>query len=126
MAPRTDSKKKAPEKPNAVVFDSSHYQVLTNSDLTEGRGETVLIGRAFTRDRALDFAKGQGVMGTDAKVELVAETLVAWNGGIFVLTPAKMLTRESQEEIARRGLAKLTVEEKVALGLTAPGTERRR
>lgn len=123
MAPRN-----GPEnaKPNAVVFDSSHYQVLTNSDLTEGRGETVLIGRAFTRDRALDFAKGQGVMATDAKVELVAETLVAWDGGIFVLAPAHMLTRESQEEIARRGLAKLTDEEKVALGLAAPGTDRRR
>lgn len=119
-------KAKAPEKPNAVVFDSSHYQVLTNSDLTEGRGETVLIGRAFTRDRALDFAKGQGVMGSNAKVELVAEKLVAWDGKLFVLAPANMLTRESQEEIARRGLAKLTPEEKVALGLAAPRTEKGR
>jgi hypothetical protein len=47
------------------------YRVTTNSDLTEGRGHTVLIGYTECQATAYRIAKGQGVQGSDAHVDLV-------------------------------------------------------
>ena len=45
------------------------YGVFTNTDLTEGRGTEYPLHHCRLRATAVRLAKGQGVMGTDAKVK---------------------------------------------------------
>lgn len=49
--------------------DTVIYGVFTNSDLTEGRGTEYPLHHCRLRATAVRLAKGQGVMGSDAKVK---------------------------------------------------------
>lgn len=56
----------------ARVRQADAFVVLTNSDLTEGRGREVFYGWSHEYATAVRLAKGRGVMGTDARVIPVA------------------------------------------------------
>ncbi len=88
------------------------YAVTTNTDLTEGRGSSVHLAYFVRRSDAERYAVGKGVMGTPATV--TAATLPP--------LPRVYETWEEYEEVNResvraRALAKLSKEERDALGL---------
>jgi hypothetical protein len=77
------------------------YAVVTNSDRIEGRGCPVVLGYYAKSEDARAAAKGQGVWCRDASVE----TIVIQD------------SYEDKEAAKKRALAKLTEEDKRALGL---------
>lgn len=93
------------------------YEMVTNSDRSEGRGVRVVIGRYIDQDVANVVAKGNGVMGTDAIVKSYHTTLVFLEEGAYLLGETVDLSSEPIEVTRERALAKLTDAEKKALGL---------
>lgn len=91
-------------------FDIEGFEVLTNSDLTEGRGHRVHVCYTSTRALAEEIAKGKGVMGTDADVVPMSKT-------IKVFDTMDEWNNNTKEAIREKALAKLTKEEREALGL---------
>lgn len=102
-----------------IVQSQPVYKVVTNSDLIEGRGVRVVTGIFSSHGQAVLAAKGAGVMGTDA--EVVMERLDVFEhtmtGERFVLGERVLAEFVNPQEIKKRALAKLTDEEKEALGL---------
>lgn len=104
----------------ADIHELTLYKVTTNSDTTEGRGATILIGWFIHEDVARKAARGQGVMGTDANVGPLRVKVAKTPGkkGKMYLLGDEVSTRyEDPAEVRARALAKLTDEEKAALGL---------
>lgn len=98
----------------------SVYEVLINSDLTEGRGNDYVCARFFTVDAAKEFAKGRDVMGTDGKVRtgLIVEVSTQFGPKYYPVGP-EVLVFESVEDKARtEALNKLTPAERKLLGLS--------
>jgi len=96
------------------------YKVTTNSDLTEGRGNTVLIGYFMDHVLAQRAAKGKGVFGSDADVEPFVTTVleVSEDGSSrFYKLGEEIIRPRTKEEIKAEALKKLTPEEQDALGL---------
>jgi len=93
------------------TFEINGYEVITNSDLTEGRGRSVHVAYTTNDFTAKQIAKGKGVMGTDAEVRAINKTIRVYE------THSEYLGSK-QEEIRKKALAKLTKEEKILLGLT--------
>lgn len=57
-------------------MDMRYYEVMQNADLTEGRGPMRLVGNFYTLEKAVQDAKGRGVMGVgDGEVVEVSITL---------------------------------------------------
>lgn len=102
------------------------FEVVINSDSTEGRGRDYVCARFFTLDAAKNFAKGRDVMGSDGRVQ----------NGWVVCVPTNSKTKcypiemkyypigsevpvfESIEHKARtEALNKLTLAERKLLGL---------
>lgn len=101
------------------------YQVISNQDLTEGRGRAVTLGHFLDKRIAGNFAHGRGVMGTDAEVRTITATVVRLNGDDFHLEDGTYILGEkittkpvTEEELLRQqALEKLTPAERKALGL---------
>ena len=89
-----------------VVNMKSVYGVYVNTDLTEGRGNEVLIGLFTQREDAAHFAKGKGVMGSDARVT-----------AIDLYSSYEDWWKAESARLRSSALARLSVEEKKALGL---------
>lgn len=114
---------------SATIVESQHYEVISNTDLNEGRGREIVIGRVHGNHRAVadEMAAGRGVFGSDARVSLCVRRIVEWSEpGIRELRlnllgdPIIICTEDPSRVKARyvaSGLAKLTPEEKAALGL---------
>jgi len=51
-----------------IVETIDIWRVVSNTDLTEGRGKSVLLNNCRCKATAKRLAKGKGVMGTDALV----------------------------------------------------------
>jgi hypothetical protein len=45
------------------------YSVISNTDLTEGRGTTLYLGHFESESQAIEYGKGKYVMGSDAPVQ---------------------------------------------------------
>lgn len=103
----------------AVVFDVTVYSVVTNTDLTEGRGGRTTIGYYLEQSAATRGAQGQGVMGSDALVQSAKRSVVQFESGDMFLL-GKELRIEPPEDpavVRKRALDKLTPEERAALGV---------
>ena len=97
------------------------FQVIANTDTTEGRGSNYTVGWFLTEGVAKSAARGKGPMGTDARVEREQKDVVIVEAGgvrkIFLLGPPVDASYEDPAEVRRRALAKLTPEEREALGV---------
>lgn len=88
------------------------YEVYENSDLTEGKGSHVVVGRFTHRPIAEHVlkTKARGVFGsTQGKGIKEVEVCTA--------TDLEQYKRSLQEDVRKRALSKLTAEEILALGL---------
>lgn len=61
------------------------YQVVTNSDLDEGKGHEVSLGYFLDKAYATKKASKAGVMGTDAEVRALQCFVVEYEGGTHLL-----------------------------------------
>ncbi len=104
---------------NAVISDIDLYKATTNSDTTEGRGGTILIGYFVSKGVAEKAAKGRGVMGYDGQVDFVKCKVVTKNdtGESWTVGEKISILYEDPAEVRARALSKLTQEERAALGL---------
>ena len=97
----------------------TYYRVISNSDLNEGRGVHITVGIYTTHNEAYKAAKGAGVMGSNAEVS--SETSLVFRddltGELFLLGDQILTEHVDINKIRERALAKLTAEEKEALGL---------
>lgn len=101
---------------NAKVGRITMYRVEFNTDNNEGRGSTyyeyyVTSAVAHTR------AKGRGVMGTDCTVVPTSERVIVIGEKIFRIGDEIIALYEDPEVVRKRALAKLTPEERKALGI---------
>ncbi len=92
------------------------FEARGDIDQTEGRGGTRVIGYSRLRSEAAEMAKGQGAMGTPGQVHAV-QAVFFDGGGVYVLGP-RLDVDWSREKLKASALAKLTPEERKALGLT--------
>ena len=99
------------------------FEVVTNSDTTEGRGVDVTVGFFLKEQDARDASHGKGVMGLDADVKKTRAVVWEENGKTWC-TPLRSVARVWPNNIARlcetvreQALRKLTDEEQEALGL---------
>lgn len=100
------------------IFDVTLYKVTANTDTTEGRGSTYVIGWFVDAGVAKKAAKGKGVMGTDSPVDPVACSVIRTDdGSVFLVGDEVQITYEDPKEVRERALAKLTPEERNALGI---------
>lgn len=88
---------------------SEYWEAYTNSDLTEGRGFDVTIAFFVNREDAERAANKQGVMGTNAKVRKVRAPRVFASFAEY--------QDYRKRDLKAAALAKLTAEEKAALGI---------
>lgn len=86
------------------------FEACTNTDLDEGRGREVPIAHFIHESDARRAAKGRGVMGTDADVRMV-------DVDIRVYESFREFELEFERDVRAKALAKLTPEERRALGL---------
>ena len=96
------------------------FEVVTNTDLTEGRGSDRVIAYVLDPELARAWASDKGVMGSPAQVRAVE--LYEVEGMYFPVHAAvKLLNHEdlqaAQAEIRRKALRKLTAAEIAALGI---------
>jgi hypothetical protein len=83
------------------------YEATKNSDRLEGRGHTIRIAAFTKREDAEQAAKGHGVMGMG-------------NGDVDPITVYENFVEylsKSKADLRKKALAKLTPEEKAALGI---------
>lgn len=92
------------------------YDVVSNTDLTEGRGQSIVIGSSRSYHAALQFAHKKGVMGSDAVVSN-GICVILFNNEYFRGEPIK--TTEEHINFDRVKIARDNLIDKVkSLGLT--------
>ena len=91
-------------------FPIDGFEVITNSDLNEGRGHAVHVCYCSSQSLALDVAKGKGVFGTDADVRPVCKTITIYD-------TMEEIVKNDVDQIKKRALAKLTQEDRITLNL---------
>lgn len=84
------------------------YEVTNNSDMVEGRGYSVHVGYFTKNEYAEKAAKGIGPWGSNANVSPVT---------LLVFEDYKEYTDLKSEVFRQAALAKLTLAERIALGL---------
>lgn len=99
------------------------YNVVGNSDTSEGRGVSVDLGWFFNRMSARTFANGRGTMGSSATVKTETRKTVQIGPVTYLLGPVVFASVEDaehrqKESVRTAALAKLTDAEKLALGLS--------
>lgn len=104
----------------ATVTKMTLFEVTTNTDSTEGRGHEIHYGWYLTRAEAKRAGRGRYVMGTDCPIRQQTIEVVTIGDRMFVLGDEIDLKSEPPEEVKARALAKLTEEEREALGLERP------
>lgn len=109
------------------ISQLSIYEVITNSDLTEGRGARVSLGYFLQKSDACEKAKGAGVFGCDAEVSPAFKWCLSYSVWIktdrvrqmvCVLGEEVMLEYTDPNVLRKRALAKLSAEDLEILGLT--------
>ena len=96
------------------------FEVVTNTDLTEGRGSDRVIAYVLDHELARAWASDKGVMGSPAQVRAVdlyevEGTYFPTHAAVKLLSPEDL--QAAQAEIRRKALRKLTAAEIAALGL---------
>lgn len=95
--------------------EKTAYAVISNTDLTEGRGYPVLLHLCEIPATAHRLASGKGVMGSPAHIETFTVRLESgwWYGPVSIVTPTKddmriqRLTDERDAAIAKAKAAGL-------------------
>lgn len=104
------------------------WAVVSNTDLTEGRGAAIDVSYHATQAAAEIGSKGQGVFGSDARVEkrLAIEVSSLDDHGyegpsVYVLLGRESVvsTKDSLDELRQKILDKLTPAERTILGVSA-------
>lgn len=104
------------------IQELEYFEVVTNSDLTEGRGVPVSLGFFLERIVAEAYSQGRGCMGMPANVKPHRGKCIADNGVLYIVGP--LVRRDAPEDMAKvkqRALDKLSTLEKQALGLRGYG-----
>lgn len=102
----------------ATIETVTFYEVVSNTDLTEGRGGRVVVGRFLDRDVAEIAAKGNYVMGSDCPIEKKTWRVAHLeNGERFLLGERIDVAFQSREDLRRISLSKLSAAERAALGV---------
>lgn len=100
------------------IFPVTLWRVMTNSDLTEGRGSQRTLGWFADPNVAAKAARGNYVMGSDCPVEQVVMNIIKTQAGkVFLLGEEVQIQYEDPREIRARAIAKLTPEERQVLGI---------
>jgi hypothetical protein len=113
-----------PER-RATIRTATVHRVVGNTDLTEGRGASFTLGWFLDHGTATRFADGRGVMGTAAYIESKTEQVVQVVDGAgqpiagecYILGEQLWTPEKAASEARQRALAKLTPEDRRALGL---------
>lgn len=104
------------------ISGATLFEVVGEADQTEGRGGSRVVGYTGSRHVAVEMSRGQGVMGCDGRVETRDGFILETSDGrnLFVLLrdlhEVKVL-HEDPKVVRERALAKLTPEEREALGV---------
>lgn len=113
----------AVKRPLVTIHLMQVYEVITNSDGTEGRGYPVSLGFFRNHADAVIQAHGKGCMGSNAEIESSSALVVETVEGELFLVGARVckdiddLKKATREAVRKRALEKLTPEEREALGL---------
>lgn len=100
----------------ATITRQEVFELVTNSDLNEGRGIPVSIGFCATQEDAKFVGLKLGVQGTPAQIKVSEGSVLDMNGQKYLLVPMKTLPPEVKlRRLRESGLAKLSDEEKEAL-----------
>lgn len=90
------------------------YEVYTNSDLMEGRGYEVFVGRYIDREIAQRAAKGEGIMGTDAYIRTITAVCIdgLWFKLQLIEIPSEKETKVKQafDKAKRLGMTEEEIE----------------
>lgn len=80
-----------------IVMKQTIHEVWTNSDLEEGRGRSVCIGKYLHHEMAMVEAQGKGVFGCNAEIlTKTIDTITMPNGEVFYVGD-KVVTQEKPE-----------------------------
>lgn len=107
----------------AKIEQRSYYEVRGESEKNEGRGGTYLVGYFATESIAKRASQGHGVMGYEGHVRphcgLVAVYIDPQTNREVIRPLGDVIEVQYEDpvEVRKRALAKLTPEEKLALGL---------
>lgn len=98
------------------------WNVIGNTDSTEGRGTPVHLGSFLAKVDAEAWAEGRGVMGSKAMLEKERVKMVNIHGALHVIGRRAFASMgeavaEQEADIRRSALAKLSAEERRVLGL---------
>ena len=98
------------------------WNVIGNTDNIKGLGRPVNLGSFVNKSDAERWADGRGAMGAFVLVEKEYVTLVDAHGALYVIgrrafTSISEAVVQQQADVKLRALAKLTAEERQALGL---------
>lgn len=95
------------------------YEVRGQTDTTEGRGGTYLVGYFFNKSKADEAAKDKGVWGAAGDVHTVNVVELTYPQGfkVFYLDKPIDVKSATNEELKAKALAKLTTEDKLILGI---------
>jgi hypothetical protein len=95
------------------------FEVVINSDLTEGRGRDYVCARFFNESVAKEFAKGRDVMGSDGKVQIGQVVAMDTGSGenFYPLQAAVPVYKSITEKARAELLERFTLEERKLLGL---------
>lgn len=98
----------------------TYWSVVTNTDLTEGRGYPISIGICSLEATAFRLARGKGVMGSDAEV---LPTRAIKVNGIWYLPVfgVPMISSSAEDKAAQKALdaKRDAIKKAEAAGLTA-------
>jgi hypothetical protein len=104
--------------PHGRIIKMTVYRVMSNYDLTEGRGRQYVAGVYGSHAEATRAAKGAYVMGSDCPVEPIEANVVKVDDDTYYLLGSQIVMKHiDPRELRAAALAKLTDEDKEILGL---------
>lgn len=95
------------------------FKVVTNSDLTEGRGYPITLALTKLESTAIRLGKGRSVMGSDCEIKAV--DVFNHEGKLYVpldYVPVKMPTKDDEREQLKIDNMRAAKEKAKKLGLT--------
>lgn len=92
------------------------WEVISNTDLVEGRGRDIVVGIYPTEAMALEMAKNAGVMGSPAEVRKIKAVKLS-DGAQFAIGKPVTDSDAIKKQKIEAALSKLTPEECSLLGL---------
>ena len=92
------------------------FEVVSNTELNEGRGESIVIARFTTQSQAELYGRDKGVMGSNADIR-PGKALLLDNGKFLAVCGEITVSKDLHDFKRQKALAKLTPRDREVLGL---------